>query len=45
MRTESTVLTVAWLYPLPGDGSPPDAPPCDTPAIDRVENLKCPLAS
>ena len=40
MRTESTVLTVAWLYPLPGDGSPPDPPPCDTPAIYRVENLK-----
>ena len=37
---DSTVLTVAWLYPLPGDGSPPDAPPFDTPAIDRVENLK-----
>ncbi len=40
MPTEPTALTVEWLYPEPPDPSHDGPPPCDEPALYRVETVK-----
>jgi hypothetical protein len=40
MPTEPTAPVVEWIYPLPCDCSHPNPPPCDEPAIYRVETVK-----
>ena len=40
MPTESTLPDVDWRYSEPPDPSHDGPPPCDEPAIYRVERLK-----
>jgi hypothetical protein len=39
-RRVKSLIRTDWMYPTPCDCSHPNPPPCDEPAIYRVENLK-----